>query len=344
MTTQTFHAAMTVCAFVIPALAAEEIPQKEQLQKGVELHEKGDFDGAIAVYKAVLKENPKNVVAFYEMALTYESKGDQAQCIATVDAALKLPAIDPAIESNLVMCKANCLDESGRQDEAIKTYEAGIKKSPDDPQLLFNLAITRLQRGENAAARKLLQHDAEVAPLHASAHFQLAAAYAGDDYRAPAVLALMRYLTLDPSSRRSQVAATRLVAMLQESAGTPPAGSEDLRFVEALISPSILSARVAQAPEAKGAGELEKARISLKAIVDILADHKADQHAGVWIWSQYVPFFAELKEKGHLETFSYVALGTLDVPGGNDWLGKNDAKVKALLAWSGQKDAMRPAR
>jgi tetratricopeptide (TPR) repeat protein len=54
------------------------VTEKEKLliKEGVALHDRGDYDGAIAKYEEVLKDNPNNVLALYEQSYSYSMKKD----------------------------------------------------------------------------------------------------------------------------------------------------------------------------------------------------------------------------------------------------------------------------
>src|ERR1700674_4851872 len=60
--------------------------QKQLIKEGVALHDQGDYDAAISRYEQVLRENPKNVEALYEMSFSYYLKKD---CQKSLEMAFK---------------------------------------------------------------------------------------------------------------------------------------------------------------------------------------------------------------------------------------------------------------
>jgi hypothetical protein len=48
----------------------------------------------------------------------------------------------------------------------------------------------------------------------------------------------------------------------------------------------------------------------------------------------YVPYFVELKHKGHAEAFAYSALCGSSLPGVREWLEANSGRVMQFLIWS----------
>src|SRR5512139_2590398 len=57
--------------------------QEAAIREGVDLHDKGQFDEAIAKYQAVLAEHPSNVVAIFELAYSHFAKRDFDRTIET---------------------------------------------------------------------------------------------------------------------------------------------------------------------------------------------------------------------------------------------------------------------
>ena len=55
----------------VPATTTTE--QDALLRAGIDLHDKGEFDAAIAKYQDVLAKSPANVTALFELAFSYLS-------------------------------------------------------------------------------------------------------------------------------------------------------------------------------------------------------------------------------------------------------------------------------
>jgi tetratricopeptide (TPR) repeat protein len=78
----------TILLLTSTGLAGQEIkppsltpaPQTDMhrnlLQEAVRLHDKGNYDGAIAGYLEILKENPDDISALYELGFSYFAKRD----------------------------------------------------------------------------------------------------------------------------------------------------------------------------------------------------------------------------------------------------------------------------
>ena len=57
---------------------------KNLVDQGVQFHEQGQYDEAIAKYKEAEKKDPKNALVKYEMAFTYHAKRDLDKVYYTV--------------------------------------------------------------------------------------------------------------------------------------------------------------------------------------------------------------------------------------------------------------------
>src|SRR5436305_6360194 len=106
---------LVVLLLALSAPAHAEQPQV-LFQQASELHKKGDLQGAIELYRQVVKAQPDNVQA----------------------------------RSNL--CAA--LTDLGYYDQAITEYKEAIKLSPSNPGVSFNLALAYYKQGDIHAAAK----------------------------------------------------------------------------------------------------------------------------------------------------------------------------------------------
>src|ERR1041384_3213851 len=68
---------------VAPKLEAKPTTEKHEplIRDGIALHDKGNYDGAIAKYQEVLAENPDDALALYEISYSYSAKGDHQKSL-----------------------------------------------------------------------------------------------------------------------------------------------------------------------------------------------------------------------------------------------------------------------
>ena len=116
---------------------------------GVALKHKKDNMKAVAAFRQALKNDPNNVEAHSELGhlLVNESEPDQA--LAHLEEAARLGA-DPT-ENRI--SKARALLELGQEAETLDTLAHAQKDAPNNPEVLFTLALTHQRIGQFDDAR-----------------------------------------------------------------------------------------------------------------------------------------------------------------------------------------------
>lgn len=108
----------------------------EALAKGLQAHVDGRYDEAAADYQEVLKHDPRNKFAFYNLGV---------------------------------------LDRlAGRNQSAENNYRLALSVDPDFAEALFNLGNLKKEQGANQEAIDLFRHVIAVTPNDAGAHLNLA--------------------------------------------------------------------------------------------------------------------------------------------------------------------------
>src|SRR3954447_19681560 len=180
----------------------ETAPEHEAIiRAGVELHDKGDYDAAIAKYQEVLAKNPSDVTALFEMAFSYLSKQDFDKCF---EAAKKGAEFKSDLLPMFYDLMASVLDSKGQPQEAVDMYKRGIALAPDASQLYYNMAVTyRESLKQPNDARLALQQAAAIEPLYPDVQLLLGQVYQSSGYSAPAFFALSTFLVVDPGGKQA---------------------------------------------------------------------------------------------------------------------------------------------
>ena len=90
--------AIATTLFAAPKVSKAEAV-KNLVDQGVQFHEQGQYDEALAKYKEAEKKDPKSALVKYEMAFTYHAKRDLEKSLHYAKAAIKLKT--EGIEENL---------------------------------------------------------------------------------------------------------------------------------------------------------------------------------------------------------------------------------------------------
>ena len=96
--------------------------------------------------------------------LLQQGKPDEARALLRTT-----PGSTPAEKTQLILAEAQLLREAGRSDEAYALLEASLAKQPDNPELLYETALTAERQGKPQVLEKHLKHLLKLKPDHAHA-------------------------------------------------------------------------------------------------------------------------------------------------------------------------------
>ena len=342
-----FFLALTVTAQKLEPPKLQPTPsterQKQLIREGVALHDRSDYDGAIARYQEVLKENPNSVEALYEMSFTLYAKKDYQKSLEVGYQAAKYKS---DLLAPIYVQIGTCFDELGDSKKAIEVYKAGIKLSPADALLQYNLAVTYNRTGQLDDARAAVKKSASLNPAHASSQLLLASLFQKGEYKIPALLAACRFLILEPASKRSD-SALRLAQKTMQAGVSPGKNPNEINIAidmspqkkdEGDFSSVDLFMGLAKAANSTEKGK-NKTEIQLLAdnfdsLFAFLSESTSKSDRSKFTWKYYVPYFVEMKNKGLVETFTYYINQRSSISGVNEWLEQNQNKVSEFLNWS----------
>ena len=311
------------------------------IQAGIALHDQGRYDDAIKKYQQVLAENPDDVLALYEMGYAYSAKKDYRKSleIAYQGATYKSKHL-----ASFYVLIGNALDNLNESDKALKVYQTALIWYPDNALLRFNLGVTQLRLNKLAEAKVSMKQTMMADPNYRSSHYFLSQLYYQENYTLPAIMALCRFLQVEPRSQRSAPALQALKVIVQGGAQknekgqthitvNPNTKTEEGDFAALELSLAILGST----------RSLEKFRDKTDAqwfayclvFLFEMMNEKSDSAKGSgFAWNYYRPYFLEMVRLHHVETFAYFIQQSDNSPECIRWLEQNPAKVEAFLAWS----------
>jgi tetratricopeptide (TPR) repeat protein len=325
---------VALLTFAVPTFAQDQ----EMFQRALALHDAGDYDGAIAVYRQLLEERPGDPKVLYELTFSYFSKGDYAQALKQAEAGSK---VADRYQVPYLELLGNTYDALSRPMDAVSAYKRGIKIDPRYARIHLNLGVTYTGMNKLREAREQLQKAIELDPVFASAHFTLAEIYKLDGYRVPAILAYGRFLALESSSARARAASQSMHALLtlgveQKDAhniqiSIDPKTKKDLGDFSGLEMMAALAASGKFVTETPVASEFDGEAATLASFLNMFTESSAGLKRG-FIRDTYVPFYAALSKNKFIETLAHIAFSSLDFAGTKEWLASHQEEVKAFQA------------
>jgi Tfp pilus assembly protein PilF len=146
----------------------------------------GDFDSAIAHYRALLEQNDASAEVHNNLGLLYEEHGQRDDAITQFQRAI---AIDP----NYVKAHNNLgvsLMRASQPVAAASEFRVALGSDPRNVESLVNLALLQKAAGRIADARDLLRRALAIDPRNAGSHYNLAVV---DDEGGNAAAAIEHY-------------------------------------------------------------------------------------------------------------------------------------------------------
>ncbi len=316
--------------------AAETANQK--IRRGVALHDQGRYQEAARLYREVLQEDENHSQALYELALSLNAYGDYAEC-----AKVGSQALGKAKEYrlHLFMVTGSCYDLAGEDEKAVEIFQKGRQEFPEDSRLAFNFAVTQFQLNRPREARELAKVSIAGRPAHASSYHVLTFAYAADDYEIPALLAALRFLSLEPTGQRApdvaRLARKQLLGEITQPSDKEisvflradgPTDEGDFKTVNATLS-LISAARFL--PEAGKKTESEEAAILVMALLETLSESLETVKASPFVRQRLIEPLLAIRAAKLDEAFGYLAFYSLDLEGGKAWLEAHPDQRTALV-------------
>lgn len=344
-----FVLALTVSAQKIgkPTLTPTEATaaQKQIIREGIKLHDKGQYDEAIKKYEQVLKENPDNDEALYEMAFSYYNKKDYSKASELAYKLVQYKSQTGLLGYGMI---ANVLDDQGKSKEAIEIYRKAIKQLEDDAgykshvsKLYYNVGVTYTKQKQYAEAREALKKSVEYDFQYPSPNYLLAVIFDGTKYKVPALLAASRLISLETDTQRAKQSATIFTNILagakkDEKTGNinifidlnAPKDEGDFGMYDLLLG----TLTTVKDEKDKNKSEVEIFAEAVDTMIAILSEDK--KLPSTFVGKNYIPFMVEMNKKGFSKTFAYLVLQQNGNKDAEKWLANNEQQKVDFMDWA----------
>ncbi len=313
--------------------------QDALIQEAIALHDRADYEGAIRTYEQILKENPDNVYALYELAYSYSAAKNFKK---SLEIALKGAQYQSEYLSMYYALIGNNFDELGEPEKAEKVFQLGVKRFPKDTGIYFNLAITQFNQNKIDEARHNFEKALTLNPNHISSHYALCQAFKEGGYRIPALLAISRFLVLEPQGDRAGIGLDLTYELIHSGVEKNANANQILLDPSAKTDEGDFSAlNLALSASALTCGEGEGSkRNSIQQMIcqfdnlfSLFLEMKTKDQTG-FACTYYVPYFVEMKQKNYIDVFCYYISQNQNTPEIEKWLQENKTRVNEFLNWS----------
>jgi tetratricopeptide (TPR) repeat protein len=329
----------------IPKPTRTAVPTLEKhraiLSQSIALHDRGDYDNAILGYEEILKQNPDDTVAIYEMAYSYSAKKDYRKSLELAYRGAQYSS--KQLAAFYVMIGSN-LDLLGQADNAVNVYKAGIKLFPENSLMHFNLGVTLIGQNNPLEARKSFREAVVFNPVHPGSHLALGDLYFKGNYPLPALMAMSRFLVLEPKTRRSSAALQVIRDVLGRAATRDPntgtvrvtldaSVKKDEGDFETLMTALGLVGASRYLEENEKKTEMQIIVDQITTLFAIMSEGDDKKQSG-FAWNYYRPYFIEMSRRKLVEPFCYYIYQSSQSAEVARWLDQNAEKVNEFVAWS----------
>ncbi len=329
-------APITLFLALFSTVAFSQSTVEKYVREGVRYHDAGLYQNAIEAYEHALYLNPNSSLANYELAMTYSVINEHDSALKYTDIVLRL---DEGSMLPAYIVKGNSLDALGKPREAIDAYKTALKKLGRNYLLYYNMGLTQFTLKEPEEAKESLVSAIENNPNHASSHLLLGQLMFTMDRPVQSLLPLYYFLLIEPNSERSPGAYQLLVSQLTgnvERDGNninitvPETKDKKEDFSAAALMLSMFGA-MNLSDENKDQSPEEQFISNTQSFFKILGELKQNRNKGLW-WDFYIPFFYDLAQTDHLETYCYF-ISQCDNPNAVTWLDSHVDRIRALDQW-----------
>lgn len=343
-----FLCTATLALFLLSAVAAAaalpqpaKVPaplteaQAAKLQEGVALHDGGRFADAAAIYEAILSENPNAAQALVELCLSWSASGDYEKALASAlrGAEYKSPWL-----GQFYSLAGECYEKTQRAEQAVPFFQAAIGAQPDNFLAYYELGVTCAGLKRLNEAREALKAAVALAPDQPDPHYALGMVLRAEGLRVPALLALSRFLVLEPETDRAK-GAVRIVSESLDALGGHPEtdGQAAVPGADSEGDYTAVAGAVTQAWKRELDDPVADGWSRLTSTVGTLFDRLGKEDPawrGTFVGKFYVPYFAALSAQKLVRPFCAHIFRVTRNDLVEGYLQSGQPQVEAFLKWS----------
>ncbi len=156
-----------------PGQVADESSTNELLSKGMSYYDEGMIDKAIEQFNGILKVDPGNAKANYNLGNAYADKGMFDEAISAYKKAVEKDSglIDAYLNLSMLYLDMESIDE------AISLCKRAVEANPNDSFLCFHLGEAYSRNNQHKAAISAFNKAVSINPMDPETQYKLAESY-----------------------------------------------------------------------------------------------------------------------------------------------------------------------
>jgi tetratricopeptide (TPR) repeat protein len=183
-----------------PKLEVKEPPGKTVSQKAYELYEEGKYEEAAKEYQAAIEKNPGEATNYFNLGVTLMAlnKPDEA-----VEVFKKTIEIQPE-NFGALKSLGQIYTKENEFEEAAKYLDLASKLSAEDPEVFYNLGVSRMNIGDYPRAAEAFHKTFACNERYVDALYMLGLVYLHQNKMEEARAFLEKFLKLNPDDPKAE--------------------------------------------------------------------------------------------------------------------------------------------
>lgn len=318
---------ITIIFLSISSCLLAQPSSSKLIKQGVILHDQGKYMDAISCYQQALRVNPSSISAMYEMSLSYLKMKDYDNAIIHSSKVINLGYKPTLLDAYVV--KGTALAAQEKLDEAIALFKEAIKSCGDQYLLNYNLGLSYYNKGDMESALIHLRKALEKEATHAEGFLLYAYVLNDLGHWIESFYAYHFFLLLEPNTQRSVDVFKEIYDLLDWNLA-----DDDPRLTKiGVVDRKAIYDKV-QSYKPRLADLSSKYKFFAEGSQAIFTEmtNLSQADSKEFVWSFFVPFYAEILESGHFPTYCrYISASCF--PESHSWWESNKKAVDSFINW-----------
>lgn len=312
------------------------------VNEGTALHDKREYEAAIAKFDRALILAPNDFEANYEKSssLMYAARYDES--IAMSKMLIEKFKDHPSIKGAYVNL-GSAYDDKGNGDSAVIYYNEGIKRFPDFYLLHYNKALTYARQKKWDDAEVNFYETMKIKPNHAGSLYYTSLLQENSN-KVAAIIGALTFLAVEPEGKRAKNMYQYVSDLFKTFAQKDDKGGStitismddlnkkgkenDFTMINMTMGLTVASSLT---DSVKAKTDVDKLSLYIQMMTNSLSTG-LNEGKGMY-WKVYAPFFIEMKKMDLMNVFAHIASITSGDEENVKWIGDNQDKLKAFYDW-----------
>ncbi|MDR2969053.1 MAG: tetratricopeptide repeat protein [Tannerellaceae bacterium] len=294
------------------------------VQLGIERHDTGEYEKAIALYRQALAIDPDSEITLYEIAVSLAQTGAFYEAIEYCDKLIDRGDKYAILAYNT---KGSCLNDLGKTEEAIAIFQEGIAKEDEFHLLYYNLGLAYRKLEEYENAREAFLSSINLNPQHAGSYLNLGRTMMNLNRRVESLLSFYYFLFIESDTERAELACDAIRIQLADVSVRRPDPADPFSPADVLLYEIALNNA-----EHDRVGDMEIFIRTTGSLFSELGSYQKKHNLTGLYWEFYIPFFSDMAAAAYTDVFCHYISHRFNAAS-DEWLQRNSSKVRLFNDW-----------